>query len=152
MMRAGGFCLTLVRDVAPLSLSPSWERSSLFSPRRVGKTENREQRNNCTKYSPAVAMATGPGASPTSATLFRFALDPEKRRFGFLSVKLSGAGEIGRKWRERGAISNALHAGISKHTHTHTFEARPAVLYRHLSETHQTSLQEPRGRAVIKVT
>lgn len=38
------------------------------------------------------------------------------------------------------------------HTHTHTFEAHPAVLYRHLSETHQTSLQEPRGRAVIKVT
>lgn len=49
-----------------------------------------------------------------------------------------------------GAILNALHAGIS--THTHTFDAHPAVLYRHLSETHQTSLQEPRGRAVIKVT
>lgn len=74
--------------------------SSLLA--ELEKTENRAQRNNRTKYSPAVAMATGPGASPTSATLFRFALDPEKRRFGFLSVKLSGAGEIGREWSERG--------------------------------------------------
>lgn len=38
---------------------------------------SRAQWNNCTKYSPAIAMATGPGASPTSPTPFRFALDPE---------------------------------------------------------------------------
>lgn len=141
-MRAGGFCLTSVRDVAPLSLSPSWERSSLFPPRQVGKTENRAQRNNRTKYSPAVAMTTGPGASPASATLFRFALDPEKRRFSFLSVKFSGAGDIGQEWSERGgwgAKSNAPPGGINTHTHARMFEAHPAVLYRHLSETQQTS-------------
>lgn len=78
MMWAGGFCLTLVRDVAPLSLSPSWEWSSLFPLHRVGETANRAQRNNCTKYSPAVTMATGLSASSTSTTLFCFTFDPEK--------------------------------------------------------------------------
>lgn len=43
-------------------------------------------------------MATGPGASPTSTALFRFALDPEKHREVDLFIYFSPGQTFGR-WR-----------------------------------------------------
>lgn len=113
MMRAGGFCLTPVWDVAPLFPLALVGTVLTLPSSPSQKKENRAQRNNCTKYSPAVAMATGPGASPTSATRSRFALDPERApgclafsRANFrVRARSSGRGENGggraRTWKTR---------------------------------------------------
>lgn len=79
--------------------------SSLLSELQM---HSRAQWNNCTKYSPAIAMATAPCASPTSPAPFRFALDPENHRvvwclappaqtFGYRweGRALSGENEVG---------------------------------------------------------
>lgn len=131
MMWAGGFCLTSVRDVAPLSLSPSWERSSLFPPRWVGKTENREQRNNCTKYSPAVAMATGPSASW-----------PRK-----MQVWLPLGQTFGYRW-DRSGVERTGGGGGVELAHTRLKHTQP---YRHLSETQQTTCRSRAAELLLKL-
>lgn len=77
--------------------------------------QSRAQWNNCTKYSSAIAMATGPSTSQASARLFRFALDPEKHWVVWCSAPPAQTSRC--RWEGRalssekeGAESNMLHS------------------------------------------
>lgn len=129
------------------SLSPSWERSSLFSPRLVRK--QRTRRSETTALNTAPLSPWQPALAHPRRAPHGFALHLTQKAHPDVWLPLGqtfgcGQDRIGRG--ENGARSDVGRA------RTNARKTHPAVLYRHLSEMQQTSFQETRGRAVIKVT